>query len=99
MTQCLLLWHILSSPFSRSERLLLIRLLKVMPIITANGIERLCVNHCAELFTCISTSSNPHPSLGGGSYYLHVTDGQAEAQRLVAYGHIASGRSWHSLTS
>lgn len=55
-----------------------------------------CVNLCAELLTYISASSNPHPSLRGGSYYLHVIDGQAEAQRLVVYGHIASGQSWRS---
>lgn len=47
-TLCLLLWHILSSPFSRPERLALIPVLKVMLIIMANSVEHLCVIHCAE---------------------------------------------------
>lgn len=64
-TPCLLLWHILSSPFSRPERLLLFLVLKVILIVRANALEHLCVTHCAEHLTCISASSDPHPSLGG----------------------------------
>lgn len=62
----------------------------------ANAIEHLRFNHCAKHLICISASSYPHPSLGGGSYYLHMTDEQTEAQRLRAYSHLARGQNWHS---
>lgn len=90
-TQRLLLWHILSSPFSRPERLVLIPVLKVRLIVTANAVEHLCFNHCAEHLIGISAPSNPRPSLGGGSRYLHKSDEQTEAQRVQA---IARGQSW-----